>query len=172
MFWSAKLNDRSEARTLSGLRMTSSKTDQLVRRALDLGLLNAVPHFSCTYYPAESPDDLGQSAFQFADFGPNHVTLRFIIRSNGVVILSGCPNQWSKYKNSDIFQGQASSSVEDFHGFTMSQMPTIKETLQLYHDSTPHEDYSSLLSLWAHMQPVLMDKHVEPHMPTQWWKLT
>ena len=150
--------------------MASSKTNDLVQRVLDLGLLNDVPHFSCTYYPTESSGGLGQSSFEFADFGPNRATLRFIIRSNGAVLLSGCPNQWSTFRNSDIFLGQAISAVQDLHGFTMDQMLSIKETLQLYNVSTPHDDYSTLLSLWSHVQPILMDKHVEPHMAHPWWK--
>ena len=151
--------------------MMDHKTDAIVSSALECGLLRNMPHFSCTHYAELPPERDGQSAFQFDDFGPHHATLRLIFRSDGEVILSGCPTQWCSHKLSNIFHGQSEQATEDLFAFTMNSIPTIKEMLVLYTDSLPHQDYSQLLKLWEHVQPNLIDVQTEAHAPHPWWRI-
>lgn len=147
------------------------RTNAITERALKHGLLEDMPHFSCTYYPELGPNGDGQSVLHFADFCPHQVTLRFIFRGNGDILLSGCPNQWSTFRPADIFAGQSDSAGLNLFDFTMNSIPSIKQTLNLYTSSIPHEDYSPLLDLWSHVHPKLMDSRIEPHMPHPWWKI-
>jgi hypothetical protein len=150
--------------------MRKHQTAALMARALECGLLDGMPHFSCTHYPELSPEGYGQSAFEFADFGPQHTTLRFIFRGDGTVLFSGCPNQWSAYQNSDIFRGHSDAATVDLSAFTLDSIPTIKQTLDLYFETIPHKDYSGLLQLWSHVHPALLDTPRDAHMSHPWWR--
>jgi len=151
--------------------MSTYKTDVLVAELSKCGVLADMPYFSCTHYPELSPEGYGQTAFEFADFGQHHVTLRFIFRGDGEISLAGCPNQWSEYQYAEIFCGQSDSATENLLAFSIESIPIIKNTLELYTTSVPHEDYSDLLELWSHVHPKLLDKKIEPHIPHPWWKI-
>jgi len=150
--------------------MKEHKTDALIARVFECGALANMPHFSCTHYPELSPEGYGQSALEFADFGPHHANIRFIFRGNGNILLSGCPNQWSPCSNSDIFRGHSDAATMDLFGFTLDSIPIIKKTVDLYAESIPHEDYSGLLGLWLHTRPELLDTPTEAHFSASWWK--
>jgi hypothetical protein len=150
--------------------MKNHETDALVPSLLECGALRDMPHFSCTHY-SETTRGYGQSCFEFADFGSQHVRIVFIFRGNGEILFSGCPNQWSPYRASDIFRGHSDAAKADLLAFSLDCIPVIKKTVDLYFESVPHEDYSELLRLWQHTSPELLDVPTEAHFKTPWWKI-
>lgn len=154
--------------------MTPIGTDRIVAKVVECGVLADVPvkSFSCVHCPAVDSEELGQTGLEFYEFGPHHVSLRFMFRESGDVILSGCPNRWAAERLKDILGGKSESAKRDLLAFTLESIPVIKQTLLLYVESIPHEDYAELLRLWSHVRPVLHDEPVEAHERFRWWRFS